>query len=235
LPTGRSASQKTDCVSKAAQNGMIRRRWNVANTGCDAHMRTAARLHAGEGFQLRKGKGMKKSTSKVNRLFMGIAALAMAGAMAVAFAGCGQQQSGGSDASADTSAPVAAAADTSAPAAAADTSAAAAAPASIKCKMVIDESNIDKGVVFEMESVYKEGVSAYDVLVDSGVDIGVDSSSGTVYVDSIAGLSASETGPNAGWLFYVNGEMPTVGASDYIVKDGDEIVWTFYEDAMAAF
>lgn len=169
---------------------------------------------------------MKKSTSKVNRLLMGIAAMAMVAAMAVAFTGCGQQQS---SAPANTSA-------SSAPAAAATDTSAAAAPAASKVHytMKVDAADVDKGVLFEGDATVDQGLSAYDALVDSGLDLVVNATSGTAYVDGIASVVASEVGQNAGWLYSVNGEMPSVGASEYIIKDGDVIVWTFYKDAMAA-
>ena len=162
---------------------------------------------------------MKKSTLKVNRLLMGIAALAMAAAMAVAFTGCGQQSS----APADTS-------GSSAPAAAA-----APAASQVHFTITVDASDVDKGVLYQADATVEAGITAYDALIDSGLDLVVDASSGSAYVDGIDGIVASEVGQNAGWLCAVNGELLPVSASEYVVQERDEIVWTFYKDAMAAF
>ena len=48
--------------------------------------------------------------------------------------------------------------------------------------------------------------------------------------DGINGVVASETGPNAGWLFTVNGQTPSVGADAVVINDGDEIIWKFTSD-----
>ena len=44
------------------------------------------------------------------------------------------------------------------------------------------------------------------------------------YVDEIAGEKASGS---AGWLYAVNGAMPSVGASSYQLKEGDAVRWYF--------
>ena len=44
------------------------------------------------------------------------------------------------------------------------------------------------------------------------------------FVTSINGIS-QDPGANKFWLYYVNGEFAQVGAGDYIVQEGDEIIW----------
>ena len=96
--------------------------------------------------------------------------------------------------------------------------------------MKIDASDADKGVLYEASSTAKKGATVYEALIDTGLDLTVTTSSGTTYIDGIEGIVASEVGPNAGWLFTVNGESPNVGADAYQIADGDEIVWTFTSD-----
>ena len=129
-------------------------------------------------------------------------------------------------------------ASTNAAPAAASTSAASA-PATepaadeVSYTMTIDASDADKGLLFEGIGTAKKGATVYDVLIDTGLDLSVITSSGSTYVDGIADVVASEVGPNAGWLFTVNGESPNVGADAYQIADGDEIVWKFTSDFSA--
>ncbi len=129
-------------------------------------------------------------------------------------------------------------ASTNAAPAAASTSAASA-PATepaadeVSYTMTIDASDADKGLLFEGVGTAKKGATVYDVLIDTGLDLSVITSSGSTYVDGIADVVASEVGPNAGWLFTVNGESPNVGADAYQISDGDEIVWKFTSDFSA--
>ena len=34
-------------------------------------------------------------------------------------------------------------------------------------------------------------------------------------------------GTNSGWTYTVNGEEPTVGANETILKEGDQLTWNF--------
>lgn len=54
------------------------------------------------------------------------------------------------------------------------------------------------------------------------------------YVSSITKgdktLAEFDKGENSGWLYKVNGELPTVGLTDFSISDGDSIVWYYTED-----
>jgi len=43
-----------------------------------------------------------------------------------------------------------------------------------------------------------------------------------IFVDGINGVKNE---PNKYWIYYVNGKEAEVGVSNYILKDGDEILW----------
>lgn len=49
----------------------------------------------------------------------------------------------------------------------------------------------------------------------------------TIYIISIADIAEKICGDKSGWMFSVNGEEPSVGASAYEVKDGDVILWYY--------
>ena len=47
------------------------------------------------------------------------------------------------------------------------------------------------------------------------------------FVSCIAGKCEGSDGAMSGWMYQVNGKTPMVGAHEYSVKDGDEVVWYF--------
>lgn len=67
-----------------------------------------------------------------------------------------------------------------------------------------------------------EGASAYDALVATGAVIEGDS-----YVTSINGLNEKAAGPTYGWMYEVNGEAPTVAASECELQPGDVVRWYY--------
>lgn len=48
-----------------------------------------------------------------------------------------------------------------------------------------------------------------------------------VYVRGIAGLYEYDAGPQSGWTYSVNGQVPDYGAGSYILKDGDQVKWLY--------
>lgn len=50
------------------------------------------------------------------------------------------------------------------------------------------------------------------------------------YISSIDGQSEFDKGPNSGWMYFVNGRNPNMGAGSVKVKNGDSISWTYTYD-----
>lgn len=83
------------------------------------------------------------------------------------------------------------------------------------------------------------GATVYDVFVQAIADNGLSQkgASGN-YVSSIKApevlgrywLSEFDNGKNSGWMYTVNGIHPSVGLRDYILKDGDRIIWHYVDD-----
>ena len=94
----------------------------------------------------------------------------------------------------------------------------------------IDATAANKGMLYDSVVSTKPGTTVYAALIDTGLKLKVDNSSGGVYVDGIDGVVASTTSPNAGWLFTVNGEAPNTDASKVQIANGDVIAWTFTAD-----
>lgn len=50
---------------------------------------------------------------------------------------------------------------------------------------------------------------------------------GSVYVEGIGNLNEFDCGGTSGWMFSVNGEVPSVSAGEYVLKDGDIVRWYY--------
>lgn len=72
-----------------------------------------------------------------------------------------------------------------------------------------------------------EGATVYDALVATGADVNAQDSQYGMYVAGINGLASGDHGDMSGWLFAVNGETPSEGASKVELKDGDVVTWTY--------
>lgn len=79
-----------------------------------------------------------------------------------------------------------------------------------------------------------DGASVFEALTiaakEQGVVLAFDGSKPNRYVEGIGGLFAFSEGELSGWLYYVNGESPTVGADQYEIQDGDEYRFLFVTD-----
>lgn len=69
----------------------------------------------------------------------------------------------------------------------------------------------------------EEGATAYDALVATGVEIDGTPS----YVTSINGVGEGLAGSASGWMYMVNDEMPSLAANEYILEEGDAVVWYY--------
>lgn len=133
--------------------------------------------------------------------------------LALALAGCGQQ-----------------AAQTATGSGEASSAAATSDDQEITYTLKVDATAADKGMLYDSVVSTKPGATVYSALIDTGLTLKVNDSSGGVYVDGIEDVVASQTSPNAGWLFTVNGEAPDTDASKVQIANGDVVAWTFTAD-----
>ncbi len=79
----------------------------------------------------------------------------------------------------------------------------------------------------------KKGASAYQVLSQAckaegiALDAEYTPMYGSYYVRGIGHLYEMDAGDRSGWLYMVNGKKPDVGASGYVMSDGDALVWEY--------
>lgn len=80
---------------------------------------------------------------------------------------------------------------------------------------------------------FEEGESAFDVLErilkkqKIHFEFVKTPAYNSVYIEGIGNLYEFDCGPTSGWRYKVNGEMPMVGCSEYILKAGDTIEFEY--------
>ena len=90
------------------------------------------------------------------------------------------------------------------------------------------------GVILAVSRVeFEEGESVFDVLkractyADIPIDYSYTVAFGGYYIEGINNICEFDCGPQSGWMYKVNGWFPNYGSSNYILKDGDIIVWEY--------
>lgn len=115
---------------------------------------------------------------------------------------------------------------------------------SINCKTILNHMDDlaagkrkyvpSNGIILGTSYVeFKKGDSAYDITKKACRAAGIQIEAaytpvyGSYYVEGINHLYEFDCGERSGWLYFVNGSKPSYGSSDYILKDGDSIVWQY--------
>ena len=74
---------------------------------------------------------------------------------------------------------------------------------------------------------FNEGATPYDALCALGLSINARPSSYGTYVVAIGGLAEKEHGGKSGWMYSVNGTTPMTACSNYVLSNGDNVVWYY--------
>lgn len=74
---------------------------------------------------------------------------------------------------------------------------------------------------------FNEGATAYDALCALGLSVNAHGSSYGTYVAAIGGLAEKEHGGMSGWMYSVNGVAPNTACSNYVLHNGDSVVWYY--------
>lgn len=74
---------------------------------------------------------------------------------------------------------------------------------------------------------FNKGATAYDALCALGLSVNAHGSSYGTYVAAIGGLAEKEHGGTSGWMYSVNGVTPNTACSNYVLKNGDNVVWYY--------
>ena len=74
---------------------------------------------------------------------------------------------------------------------------------------------------------FNEGATPYDALCALGLSINARGTSYGTYVAAIGGLAEKEHGGTSGWMYSVNGVAPNTACSNYVLSNGDRVVWYY--------
>ena len=74
---------------------------------------------------------------------------------------------------------------------------------------------------------FNEGVTVYDALCALGLSVNAHGSSYGTYVSAIGGLAEKQHGGTSGWMYSVNGTTPMTACSNYVLSNGDNVVWYY--------
>lgn len=74
---------------------------------------------------------------------------------------------------------------------------------------------------------FNEGATVYDALCALGLSVNARGSSYGTYVAAIGGLAEKQYGGTSGWMYSVNGTTPMTACSNYVLSNGDNVVWYY--------
>lgn len=99
----------------------------------------------------------------------------------------------------------------------------------------ISAETIGEGDIISNVSIpIHENDTAYDVLISCAklhkLVIGKSGTGEYAYIQSINGISEKQHGELSGWIYTVNGEIPSEGCGAYSVKDGDTVQFIYSTD-----
>lgn len=105
----------------------------------------------------------------------------------------------------------------------------------IRCDTVIGKRDDipENGEILSLSLVIKNGDTVRDVLIRAAKENGlkIDADGGkNYYVRAIENISEFDFGDLSGWMYRVNGEFPSVGCSEYVLRDDDIIEWLYTTD-----
>lgn len=74
---------------------------------------------------------------------------------------------------------------------------------------------------------FNEGATVYDALCALGLSVNAHGSSYGTYVSAIGGLAEKQHGGTSGWMYSVNGTTPMTACRNYVLSNGDNVVWYY--------
>ena len=74
---------------------------------------------------------------------------------------------------------------------------------------------------------FNESATVYDALCALGLSVNAHGSSYGTYVSAIGGLAEKQYGGTSGWMYSVNGTTPMTACSNYVLSNGDNVVWYY--------
>ena len=100
-------------------------------------------------------------------------------------------------------------------------------PAYVTVTVSVTSSAVGNPVSSGGTFTFNEGATAYDALCALGLSVNAHGSSYGTYVAAIGGLAEKEHGGTSGWMYSVNGVTPMTACSNYVLSNGDSVVWYY--------
>lgn len=105
----------------------------------------------------------------------------------------------------------------------------------IRCDTVPDKSAEhipDDGVILDVSTFeIEEGDTVYDVLLEATaknkIHLETGGNSDSAYVEGISNIYEFDFGDLSGWMYFVNGESPSVSCGEYVLSDDDTVQWLY--------
>lgn len=94
----------------------------------------------------------------------------------------------------------------------------------------VTSSAVDNPVSSGGTFTFNEGATVYDALCALGLSVNAHGSSYGTYVSAIGGLAEKQYGGTSGWMYSVNGTTPMTACSNYVLSNGDNVVWYYVTD-----
>ncbi len=97
----------------------------------------------------------------------------------------------------------------------------------VNVSVSVDSSAAGGGVSANGSFSFAPGATPYDALCALGLSVNARSTGYGTYVAAIGGLAEKEHGSQSGWMYSVNGNTPMTACSNYVLSDGDSVVWYY--------
>lgn len=95
----------------------------------------------------------------------------------------------------------------------------------------------EKGIIFPETSLsFEEGETVFEVLKRTmrensiHLDFNFTPATSSYYIKGIGNLYEFDGGELSGWLYFVNGKIPSFGCSQYVLKENDKIEFLYTMD-----
>lgn len=97
----------------------------------------------------------------------------------------------------------------------------------VNVSVSVDSAAAGGGVSASGSFSFAPGATPYDALCALGLSVNARSTGYGTYVAAIGGLAEKEHGSQSGWMYSVNGNTPMTACSNYVLSDGDSVVWYY--------
>ena len=100
-------------------------------------------------------------------------------------------------------------------------------PSYVTVTVAVTSSAVGNPVSAGGTYTFNEGATVYDALCALGLSVNAHGSSYGMYVAAIGGLAEKQYGGTSGWMYSVNGSTPMTACSNYVLSNGDNVVWYY--------